>query len=433
MNSRWIRPTVLGCIILLMLGFVLPGQALAAITCTVRVAKLNLRAAPSTSATIQAVLNANTQLSADARTQAGGRTWLQVTVAGKKGWVDASLVQGCTPSTLPQVQPPTGGGNPPANGPTPTPAPFVVSYTPAPNAGGADNRALLIPRDVRPGVDGIPVFRDYLIIRLDPERLAEEYETEVERVEFRIEQDQNSDEVYYTNSEGSAPYCLFKNSGNTCDNIWLIAQTDGRWPQNGGEGMRPSNRRVDPSLIYRGRITAYYENGSRDDWSFSFRIVPPGTAPSASYVTPSLDSFTPNGDYTGEVRIQSDTLASLDALAHYRGRMVFQLVVHNGSGRDGDGVGQVVFTIREAESQQVVYQHTERSRPYCVFGDSGSTCDTVWQPDETDFQWPDSDPESGVEPGQPVYLDTEYSATMSVFDREGNAVGEWTFYFDFVE
>jgi hypothetical protein len=190
---------------------------------------------------------------------------------------------------------------------------------------------------------------------------------------------------------------------------------------------------VDPSIIYRGRITAYYENDSRDEWSFSFRIVPPGTAPSATYVTPSLDSFTPNGDYTGEVRVQSDTVDSLDALAHYQGRMVFQLVVHNGSGRDGDGVGEVLFTIQEVESQQVVYQHTERSRPYCVFGDSGSACDTVWELDETDFQWPDSDPESGIEPGQPVFLETEYSATMSVTDPEGNFVGEWTFYFDFVE
>jgi hypothetical protein len=45
MNSSSIRRTVLGGIILLMLCTVAPGQALAAITCTVRVAKLNLRAA----------------------------------------------------------------------------------------------------------------------------------------------------------------------------------------------------------------------------------------------------------------------------------------------------------------------------------------------------------------------------------------------------
>jgi hypothetical protein len=197
------------------------------------------------------VLTANTGLSADARTQAGGRTWLRVTVGGKNGWVDAGLVQGCTPSTLPQVQPPTGGGTPPGNGtaPAPAPAPFVVSYTPAPNAGGADNNALLIPRDARPGADNLPVFRDYLIIQLDPSDLAEEYETEVERVEFIIEQDQNSEVVYYTNSEDAAPYCLFKNSGSTCDNIWMIAQTDGRWPQQPAGGSQHHLPRADHGLL----------------------------------------------------------------------------------------------------------------------------------------------------------------------------------------
>jgi hypothetical protein len=429
MKLKKLRIAINGSMILLFLASFLWQGAEAAITCTVRVAKLNLRAAPSTSAAIQTVLSANDPVSADARTQNGGRTWLRVTARQRTGWVDANLVQGCTFTTLPQVQPPTGGGNAPQPQPQP-PAPFVVSYTPAPNAGGADNEALLIPRDARPGPDNIPVFREYVIFQLDPSRRAADNETRVESVEFRIEDDDSGDRIY-RHTEGTAPYCVFANEGSTCNNIWFVAQTGGRWPQDSGVGMRPSNRRVDPSAIYRARMVVEYENGDSDNWDFRFRIIPPGSPASAAYLTPSLDSFTPNGDYQGEVRVQSDLVQSLDALVHYRDRLVFQLFVHNGSGRDGDGVGAVRFTITDSESGQPVYQHTERNRPYCVFGDGGSSCNTIWRLAETGFAWPASDPESGIPDGQPVQFEHEYSATMSVTDPNGNFVGEWSFYFDF--
>lgn len=428
LSRRWL----LISIILLMFTGGLRVHAQTTITCTVRVAKLNLRALPTTRAPILTVLSAEDKVSADARAQSGGRSWLRATVRNQQGWIDAALVKGCTPTTLPLVQPPTTPGNATQSPlPPPNPAPFVVSYTPAPNAGGVDGTSLLIPRDARPGADGIPIFRDYLIVQLDPQARAAENGTAVAQVEFRIEADDNSDDLLYTHTESNAPYCLFSNNSDACENIWFVAQTSGRWPQSGGADMRPSNRRIDPTQIYHAKIRADYQDETSDFWDFRFRIVPPGTPASLIYLTPSADSYTPDGLYSGEVRVQSDLVTALDTLIHYQGRMTLQLVVHNGSGDDGAGVGNVTFTIKERASDQIVYQHTERSQPYCLFGDSGELCNTVWRLADSDFAWPASDPESGVSSGQPVQFNSEYSATMTASDPDGNFVGEWTVYFDF--
>lgn len=431
-QSTWRGGGLLLVLMLLLLNSGLRTYAQTPITCTVRVAKLNLRAMPNTRAQILIVLSAEERVSVDARTQSGGRRWLRATVRNQQGWVDAALVKGCTPTTLPLVQPPTAPSNATQSPlPQPTPAPFVVSYTPAPNAGGVDGTSLLIPRDARPGADGIPRFGDYVIVQLDPQARAAENGTAVAQVEFRIEADDNSDDLLYSHTESNAPYCLFSNNTDVCENIWVLAQTGGRWPQAGGDGMRPSNRRVDPTKIYHAKIRADYQDETSDFWDFRFRIVPPGTPAGLIYLTPAADSFTPDGLYSGEVRVQSDLVTALDALIHYEDRMTLQLVVHNGSGADGDGVGSVTFTIKERASDQLVYQHTERSQPYCLFGDSGALCNTVWRLADSDFAWPASDPESGISEGQPVLFDNEYSATMTATDPDGNFVGEWTVYFDF--
>ena len=403
----------------------------AAITCTVKATKLNLREAPSTSATIKAVLNRGESLTAQAQARNENRTWLRVTARGMTGWVDASLVQRCDPSTLP-VETPTapGTGNTPR--PAATPARFTVSYAPAPNQGGADGSSVLIPREVRPDAEGVPVFRNWLIFKLDPTDYMNDSRpgSNIENVEFQIQDD--TGQTVYTSSEGDAPYCLFSNATAECENIWTFAQTNYYWPQNGGQPIRPSGTPIDPNTVYRATVHANYVEGSGDNWQFRFRIIPPGIPAHQLYIVPAT-SYGLSDGFEGEIRIQSDTLVGNDAYAYFRDRMVFRMTVNNGSGQDGDGVGAVEFRIWDTESGETVYQHTEHSKPYCVFGNQKAYCETVWRIVDSGYQWPESDPDSGVPSGLPLLFDHPYAVDITVTDTDGNNVGGQEFEMQIVE
>lgn len=417
--------------LLCVMGF-FPHPVLAAdVTCKVKAETANLYEYPKQGASIVVVLAQGDSVIAQAQAKVQNRTWLRAkTQDDDKGWLDSTLVQGCNFSKLPVEKPPTSGnGN--NNGSSGGSTRFVVSYAPAPNQGGPDGNSVLIPREVKADGNGVAIFRTFLIFKLDATAYMKENRPDdsIESVDFQI--DGGESDPIYESHDDQAPFCLFVNKTGECENIWSFAQTNYRWPQKGSQALRPSNKPIDPNVIYRVTVHANYAQGSSDNWQFRFRIIPPNASPYLVYTVPVFDYNSPSG-FNGEVRIQADTLAQTDAVAYFRNRLSFQLVVDNGSGQNGDGVGAVEFQIKDTETEAVLYQHLEKSKPYCVFSNQKGYCENVWRFADTKFKWPRSDPDSGIEPNQPVLTDHSYTAVMNVTDPDGNAVGEWSFEFQIV-
>ena len=401
--------------------------------CTVVAANgLNLRTGPGKNYDIITLLKGTKTQPVKVQPQAASpdRKWIQVVKvgAGKQptGWVSADPSQIACNVALSKlavgVVPPTPT---PASAP-PTPTPDSISYSPAPNQGGADNGVVLIDQTTIVRGSEVPVFRERLAMQLDVRAPDARKGSAIKSVEFTIQNDDTGDE-YYFHRENSAPYCLFANQGNTCNNVWSFRQTD-VWPKSDRPVAEGWDGRIDPNTVYRADIRAISENGNdAGNWNFTFRIIPTNTPSHAVYSVPSVNFSLTNTDYDGEVRVQSDTVVDNSTGTIILGdRMVFQLYVSDRfGGPNGEGVGEVQFEIWDRNSGELVYQHTERKAPYCVFGNDQSYCDNVWRFADTGYQWPSSD-DSAIET-QRLQPGNEYQAIMTVRDPNGDEVGSWDF------
>ena len=405
-------------------------------TCTVVIATgLNLRTGPGTNYSIITLLKGTKTQPVKVRPLAASpdRKWIQaIKIGGSNpptGWVSASPVNIACTMPLSQlavgVVPPTPT---PASVP-PTPTPDSISYSPAPNGGGADNGVVLIDRAAIVRGSSEAVFRDRLAIQLDVRPRDASRGAAIRSVEFTIENNDTGDE-YYFHRENGAPYCLFANQGNTCNTIWNFRQT-ALWPKSDRPVADGWDRRIDPNTVYRAKIRAVSEDGTNADWDFTFRMIPTGTPSHAVYSVPSFDLWftNPDIDYNGEVRVQYDSVIDNSSGTIILGdHMVFQLTVSDRfGGPDGEGIGEVQFEIVDRNSGELVYQHTERNDPYCVFGNDQSYCDTIWRFADTGYQWPSSD-DSSIEP-QRLQPGNEYQAIMTVRDTNGDEVGSGNFIF----
>jgi hypothetical protein len=87
--------------------------------------------------------------------------------------------------------------------------------------------------------------------------------------------------------------------------------------------------------------------------------------------------------------------------------------------KDGDGIKQVTFTI--SDQGGMVYQHTEKGAPYCIFGDSNRICNS-WSQASGTFTWGENGPQ--VNAGQ--YL-VEISAEPNSANGDSSLFGYWQF------
>ena len=356
------------------------------------------------------------EVTARTRYRGGGADWLHVVAEPGVGWLNAKRVTDCDWKQLPTEKPQRQAR--------------VPGYTPAPDQNGPDGKTVFVPDSVGKSVDGANLFRDSLMILVDPTARAFENGDTVESVEFQIQDDQGND--VYRHTEGKAPYCLWGNSGDTCDVVWKFKDTDYHWPVEGSNAREASDIPIDPGVRYNVTINVNYDTGSNDRWQFDMRLIPRDLPEAAAYVKPSL------GYHAGtllmedaEVRVQSNLLASAEGGTTFRDGMTFGLALLNGV-ENSQGVSSVVFEVQDRDTGDIVYAHREKSAPYCFYGNSNgaSTCDRVWSFADTGYAWPDSDEEFGIAGGQSLQFDHPYNAVVTVYDGDGNYGAEWSFWFD---
>lgn len=408
-----------------------------AFVCTVvAVNGLNLRTGPGRNYDIITLLKGTKTKPVKAQPLAASpdRKWIQVVKIGvgkqPTGWVSADPTQIVCNVLLSQlavgIVPPT----PTPASVSPTPTPDSISFSPVPSQGGSpdglDGRILVDRAALVRGSDE-PVFRDRLSIQMDVSDPDAASGLGIKAVEFTIRNDDTGDE-YYFHRENGAPYCIFGNQGKTCDTVWSFRQNGTLWPKSDRPVAEGWDRRINPNTVYRADVRALSEDGNKEgNWNFTFRIIPTNTASHAVYLVPSVGFSRLNTDYEGEVRVQYDTVVdNSGGIVTFGDRMVFQLYISDRfGGPNGEGVGEVQFEVRDSNTNELVYQHTERNAPYCVFGNDQSHCNNIWRFADTGFQWPKSDDSAlGSQQLQPG---TEYQATMIVRDTNGDEVGSWDF------
>ena len=81
--------------------------------------------------------------------------------------------------------------------------------------------------------------------------------------------------------------------------------------------------------------------------------------------------------------------AEVTAPMVFRGRLALRVEVFDPQRgqRDGDGIQNVTFSIADNTTGAVVFQHTETSAPYCLFGGDDPLCTTLVFA-QNGFQWP---------------------------------------------
>ncbi|HSN78309.1 MAG TPA: SH3 domain-containing protein [Anaerolineae bacterium] len=386
---------------------------------------LRLRSGPGGNYSIITRLPRGTQLKPLAASP--DRSWIQVVKigGGATGWVFAAFVTcNVQPSQLPLgVVPPV----PIVPSITPSPTPDSISFSPAPNQNGnpdgLDGTILVDQAALARGAEE-PVFRDRLSIQMDVRDPDVARGTGIKFVEFAIRDDDNGDEYYY-HRDDSAPYCLFINQGSTCDNTWRFQQTGNRWPNSSHPVAEGWNGRIDPNTVYRANIRAVSEDEEKEgEWNFTFRIIPTNTPSYAVYTV--LHGVSCNRGCFDEVRAQYDSVVDNSGAVTFGDHMSFQLGV---SDLTDDRIAEVQFEIRERDSGKVVYRHTERTPPFCVFAnDDPNYCNKIWRFSETNYQWPPSDDRSiGA---QSLVRGEIYEAFMFARDTNGDNAGAWDFEFD---
>jgi hypothetical protein len=359
------------------------------------------------------------EVTARTRYRGGGADWLHVVADAGVGWLNAKRVTDCDWKQLPTEKPQRQAR--------------VPGYTPAPDQNGPDGKTVFVPDSVGKSVDGANLFRDSLMILVDPTARAFENGDTVKSVEFQIQDDQGND--VYRHIEGNAPYCVWGNSGDTCNVVWKFKDTDYHWPVEGSNAREASDIPIDPGVRYNVTINVNYDTGSNDRWQFDMRLIPRDLPAAAVYVKPSLDFQAGTLSFEdAEVRIQSDLLASAGGDPSFRGGMTFGLTPLNGV-ENGPGVSSVVFEVQDQDTGDTVYAHREKSAPYCFYGNSSgqSSCDHIWSFADSGDTWPDSDGEFGIPGGQPLQYDHPYYAVVTAYDGDSNFGATWSFSFTVVQ
>ena len=213
------------------------------------------------------------EVTARTRYRGGGADWLHVVADAGVGWLNAKRVTDCDWKQLPTEKPQRQAR--------------VPGYTPAPDQNGPDGKTVFVPDSVGKSVDGANLFRDSLMILVDPTARAFENGDTVKSVEFQIQDDQGND--VYRHTEGNAPYCVWGNSGDTCNVVWKFKDTDYHWPVEGSNAREASDIPIDPGVRYNVTIYVNYDTGSNDRWQFDMRLIPRDLPAAAVYVKPSLD------------------------------------------------------------------------------------------------------------------------------------------------
>ena len=216
------------------------------VSCTVNQGS-TLRDFPSASAGSVGSLAKNQKVTAIGRYKGGGAEWLHLNAGSISGWLNAKRVGGCKWQNLPTE--------------TPARQARVPGYTPALDQTGPDGNTVFVPKDVSVSVDGFNLFRDYLVIKVDPAARAAENGDTVSSVEFQIQDDQGND--VYRQTENNAPYCLWGNSGDDCDVVWTFKDTNFYWPAAGSSAREASDIPIDPGVLYNVTIYVNYDHGQQ--------------------------------------------------------------------------------------------------------------------------------------------------------------------------
>lgn len=406
-------------VVLALMGTLPARPALAqGVTCTVNQAS-KLRDFPSATANATGDVAKNKKVTAMSRYRGGGADWLRVDAGTAEGWLNAKRVSACDWKKLLTENPQRQAR--------------VPGYTPALDQTGPDGKTVFVPKDVATSLDGFNLFRDYLVIKVDPAAYAAENGLTVSSVRFQIEDGQGHE--VYKHTENNAPYCLWGDSGGDCDVIWMFSDTNNSWPVEGSDARKASNNPIDPGALYNVTINVNYDTDTNDRWQFKMRLIPRGIPDHEVYYVPPQDysSGTLNVD-DGELRVQMSTLAPFQGFPNFRDSMLFSLALRDGE-NTGPGVASVVFEIRDEDTGATVYQHRENAGPYCVFGNSSGRpyCDTIWRFGDTGYAWPDSDEEFGIPGGEPLQPDHNYYASATVYDPNGDFGAQWGFSFNIVQ
>ncbi len=204
-----------------------PPAALANLACTVtEAAKLrDYPSASNSSAKDVGSVAQGDEVTARTRYRGGGADWLHVVADAGVGWLNAKRVTDCDWKQLPTEKPQRQAR--------------VPGYTPAPDQNGPDGKTVFVPDSVGKSVDGVNLFRDSLMILVDPTARAFENGDTVKSVEFQIQDDQGND--VYRHTEGNAPYCVWGNNGDTCNVVWKFKDTDYRWPVDGSNAREQAD------------------------------------------------------------------------------------------------------------------------------------------------------------------------------------------------
>ncbi len=103
----------------------------------------------------------------------------------------------------------------------------------------------------------------------------------------------------------------------------------------------------------------------------------------------------------------------------FQGQMALRVAVFDTRvGReDGAGIAEVTFQIIDNFSGDTVYDNTEESAPYCLFGGSELLCSTLVFA-QNDFQWPN---------GEPIY-NGDYTAQIDILAQNDEST-QWRWLF----
>jgi hypothetical protein len=119
------------------------------------------------------------------------------------------------------------------------------------------------------------------------------------------------------------------------------------------------------------------------------------------------------------VLLEDPTNNPFPLIARFTKRIYFQIVVWEASQgtKDGDGIGRVEISINkvnlDTQESSPVYNHTEKSRPYCFF-EGADPCGSI------NTFWPSGQP---VENGQ-------YNAAVGIYHKNSPQPAQWFFRFE---
>jgi hypothetical protein len=137
------------------------------------------------------------------------------------------------------------------------------------------------------------------------------------------------------------------------------------------------------------------------------RLPPVNVPPPPPPPPPETDNSAPDGSFPDNMIFEAD----------FDSQFFVRMRVHdeNVGNDDGDGVSEVTFTVRDEDGNQV-YQHSEQTAGYCIFGGGEPTCNP-WVFEDFTYKW-----EAG---GDPVEEGTYELRVHVVLDDPESDEGDW--------